>query len=74
MKCNKCNKDCVDLLKHLRKNKPCQSEYDMVSLIEERKLRRLEKKRQLNKALYDKNRQEISVKKNKNTMKIRKRN
>ena len=59
MKCDYCNKDFGDVLKHLKKSELCQTVYDMESLVNERKLIRLQKKRDCQKILYEKKRERI---------------
>ena len=59
MKCKSCNKDFWDILKHIRKNVECQKLYDIVSIVNERRLKRLEKQRNAKKEHYEQNRDEI---------------
>ena len=59
MNCISCNKDFHDLLRHLRNSKNCQSAYDMKSLVKERKLAQLAKKRCYMKKTYQQNKENI---------------
>ena len=72
MKCSNCKKEFLDILKHLRKNKVCQSDYDMDSLVLERKLIRIQKKRNLMKDSYDKKKDDILKQKKENYRENRK--
>ena len=65
MKCRNCKKEFFDILKHLRKNTVCQSDYDMDNLVLERKLRRNEKQRNLMKDNYRENREDVLEKRKK---------
>ena len=59
MKCKSCNKDFVDILKHIRKKVECQKLYDIDSIVDERRLKRLEKQRCSKKEHYQKNSDKI---------------
>ena len=70
MKCNVCNIEFKDLIRHLKNSNKCQSDYDVELLRKEQMLKRLENKRSLyhnNKQIvlekrklhYDKNKEEI---------------
>ena len=53
MKCQNCNKDYCDIIKHLRKNKDCKKAYNFDELAAERKSIRLQKQRDSMKKLYE---------------------
>ena len=52
MECKVCNLEFKDILKHLRKNQDCASEYDVDQIIHERRLSRLDKMRTQQRANY----------------------
>ena len=58
MKCDCCNVSYKDIIRHLKNSKNCQSSYDMESLIRDRKLARVEKKRSYMKKFYQDNKEE----------------
>ena len=59
MKCEHCNTDFGDILKHRRKSKVCQPAYDMDALVKERKLLRLKKQRSSMKLLHEKKKEKV---------------
>ena len=56
MKCKVCDQHFVDILKHILKNEACKAAYNVDHILEERKLLRLDKKRNyMRKRYVDKN-------------------
>ena len=60
MKCQICDREFKDILKHLKKSVPCQDEDYMRQIELSRQHQRLNKKRNQNKASYDRNKSKIS--------------
>ena len=54
MKCTICGKDFKNLLKHLRKNKICESEHDVDKIVSDRRLKRLEDMKNTSRKHYKK--------------------
>ena len=67
MKCLCCERDFIDILKHLKKSLKCQTNYNMSDLIKERQMIRLRKQRESMKTLYEHKRENI-LKKKKTTL------
>ena len=63
MKCQNCNKDYCDIIKHLRKNKDCKKAYNFDELAAERKSIRLQKQRDSMKKLYEQKKEKICLQK-----------
>ena len=55
MKCANCELDFKDVLHHIKLNGKCQNAYDMNALLNERKLARIEKRKQTNRNNYERN-------------------
>ena len=62
MKCESCHKEFSDILKHVRKSESCQTVYNMEELTCERKMIRIQKKREQQKFAYENSKSEILAK------------
>ena len=61
MKCESCDKNIKDILKHLLKSKPCQKVYDVEQIRQSRRQERLEKMRKCSQENYEVNKESIKV-------------